>query len=141
MDISAWCGDYLNDPTVQLFSDMMKQKAQNKTRELAGTLPAGQSVIYTDSRTDEIYIHPTKSIYSFGNGLFHSQSVSCFITSDGCCARGECSLSYTARDYFKDPIDLCQRFGMCGVLQNVGGVPFWFGLKCTGSFSTFACRK
>lgn len=139
MDISAWCDDYIADASVASVTDSLQNEVRHRTRQLAGTLSPGQSVQFTRSRQDELYV---LSIYSFGNGLFHSQTVNCTIMgAANCCASAFCRSGYGAQDYFKDPVDLCQAGGACGAMQNVGGAPFWFGLSCSGIFSLSECKN
>ncbi|ROU08087.1 RHS repeat protein [Lysobacter enzymogenes] len=139
MDISAWCDDYIADASVASVTDSLQNEVRHRTRQLAGTLSPGQSVQFTRSRQDELYV---LSIYSFGNGLFHSQTVNCTIMgAANCCASAFCRSGYGAQDYFKDPVDLCQAGGACGAVQNVGGAPFWFGLSCSGIFSLSECKN
>ena len=133
LDISSACDDYISDSSISAVSESLKQEVRHRTRQLAGVLSPGESVDFVRSRADAHYIN---SIYSFGAGLFHNQTVNCTIVgASGCCASAFCRSGLGARDYFKDPIDLCQFLGVCGSLQNVGGSPLWFGLESAGNFT------
>jgi RHS repeat-associated protein len=139
MDISQWCGDYLSDPSILQRLNAAQQKIQKKTESLAGTLKAGKSVNYVDVERNSNYV--TK-IYAMGAGGIHVQAIHCVITgSGGCCARADCDIRFVALDLFDDPLDLCQTHGICGNARNVGGTPFWFGLRCDEGFITTACKK
>jgi len=140
LDISRWCGDYLSDPAILQRMNAAEQKIQRETASLAGSLADGQSVDYFDVERNTNYV--TK-IYSFGSGNIHTQAIDCKITGYGhhCCAKATCTIRFVALDRFDDPLDLCQRFGICTSIRNVGGTPFWFGLRCDEGFSASACKK
>jgi hypothetical protein len=134
-NISAYCNDYLSDPMVLQQTNMMENRVKNETRNRAGS--SGSSS-FSISQSSTLYI---TTIYSFGAGTGHRQRADCQFTGDGCCGTSTCTFSYYAVDRFDDPLDLCQSHGMCGSGRNVGGTPFWFGLSCSKSFSTRACRS
>jgi hypothetical protein len=134
-DISAYCPDYLSDPMVQLESHLIQRRVESETKARAGS-PGHSSYAFSQKRT--LYI---TSIYSFGAGVNHSQSVVCQFDGNGCCGTSTCTVSYYAVDRFDDPADLCQRFGVCGSVRNLLGTPFWFGLSCKSSLSATACKS
>ena len=134
-DISHWCNDYLQDSSIQLQTNKLKRKIDSKANSLAGL---NGTTNFTIKLRGFQYI---TSIYSFGAGVVHNQTAYCTAKGDGCCVSVECSLSYYAVDRFDDPLDLCQTYGICNDIRNLGGVPFWFGLTCHGKYSTSACKK
>jgi uncharacterized protein RhaS with RHS repeats len=78
-DISAYCGDYLSDPMVQLQTAIIKRRVQLETQNRAGSV--GRSS-YSFSQKETLYI---TSIYSFGAGVNHRQTVECDFVGNGCC--------------------------------------------------------
>ena len=134
-DISAYCPDYLSDPIVQLETNILKKRIELETQRRAGTV--GKSH-YSFSQKKRFVI---TSIYSFGEGNNHRQTVECDFEGNGCCGTSKCQLTFKALDLFDDPIDLCQKYGVCGAIRNVGGTPFWFGLTCKMTFSATACKN
>lgn len=134
VDISKWCADYLADPQVQMRTTLLKHKIDSEARKLSGS--KGEStILINDGKA--LYV---TGIYSFGAGNVHRQSAECTLKGDGCCVSARCTLRYYAVDRFDDPLDLCQRYGICGSIRNVGGTPFWFGLSCVGSYSSRNCK-
>jgi RHS repeat-associated protein len=134
-DISQYCGDYLSDPMVQAQTSLVKIRVEIETRKRAGTQG---TLTFSFRQNNPLHI---QSIYSFGAGVNHSQTVECTFTGDGCCGSSSCSIKYYAVDRFDDPVDLCQSYGICSEARNVGGTPFWFGLSCGGSASATACKR
>ncbi len=134
-DISAYCPDYLADPMVQLETHLIQKRVESETRARAGSL-GHSSYAFTQRRT--LYI---TSIYSFGGGVNHRQTVECEFDGNGCCGTSTCQVRYYALDRFDDPVDLCQRFGICSGVRNLLGTPFWFGLSCRTSLSATACKN
>jgi hypothetical protein len=134
MDISAWCPDYMADPMVRVQEQMLKQNIDIEVRKRAGLKGRDSFKI---RRNAQLYI---TSIQSFGAGIGHLQDADCEVEGNGCCATATCKLKFSAIDRYSDPLDLCQRWGICGGAQNVGGTVFWFGLGCNSSYSSTACK-
>ena len=60
----------------------------------------------------------------------------------GCPRYACCDQTLIAYDAFNDPVDLCQKHGLCGKIRNIGGAPFWFGLHCNGGgYDSYTCKK
>jgi RHS repeat-associated protein len=134
-DISGQCQDYLSDPIVQVYTNIMKRQVEMETQSRAGN-PGSSSFSFSEKRS--LYI---TSIYSFGSGNDHRQNVQCTFAGNGCCGTSTCKVTNSARDLFDDPRDLCEKHGICSDIRNLGGTPFWFGLSCETSFSVTACKK
>lgn len=134
VDISAWCDDYLADVTIQSETAVLKREVDRKAKDL---VEIKGKTVFSITKGGWQYV---TSIYSFGAGNTHKQTANCVAEGDGCCVTVDCKLQYEAWDIFKDPVDLCQAHGICDGIQNVGGIPFSFGLSCAGRYGTGACK-
>ncbi|CAN7516690.1 RHS repeat domain-containing protein [Acidovorax sp. LjRoot117] len=137
MDISEWCGDYVSDAQVEGSIESIKKDIKIQNKKLLGFRGTLQ---YQIKKNRNLVISPF-SIYSFGSGNGHMQDADCIASGDGCCVESKCSLTAKAFDRFTDPVDLCQRWGVCGGFRDLGGVAFNFGLSCSSKYSAKDCKN
>ena len=137
LDISAWCPDYISDAQVQGAMEILKKDIEIQNKKLRGLKG---TVKYQIKNNRNLTISPF-SIYSFGSGNGHMQDAECTAKGDGCCVQSKCKLTAKAFDRFTDPVDLCQNIGLCSGIQEIGGVPFNFGLSCSSKYSVKDCRE
>ena len=136
-DISSWCKDYVADEQVKTAMNILENDIRIQNKKLLGLDGA---VSYQIKNNKQLVIS-LFSIYSFGAGNGHMQDADCVATGDGCCVESKCSLKAKAFDRFTDQIDLCQRWGICGGIREVGGTPFNFELSCSSNFSVKDCKS
>ena len=137
-NISSWCKTYTADPQVKIAINIIKLDIMIHNKKLLGL---NGETSYQIKNNKRLYIDPM-SFWSFGAGNGHMQDADCVAIGDGCCVESKCQLKVKAFDSFTDPIDLCQRWGVCGNIKEIGGVPFYFGLSCpVGEFSVKDCKN
>ena len=136
LDISGWCPDYMADAQVEVSMEILKSEIKIQNKKLIGLKG---STAYQIKNNQKLYISAF-SIYSFGAGNGHLQDADCKAVGDGCCVESECSLMAKAFDRFEDPIDLCQAWGRCKGIKDIGGVPFNFGLSCPSTYRVKDCK-
>lgn len=139
VDISYACSDYLSDSRIDERARELEDEVEKVTESYAGVLHDGEAAAFFLRKQNANYI---SKIYAFGSGVIHIQTADCKVVGKGCnCAESNCNLMFVGLDEFDDPIDLCEKHGFCGKVRNLGGTPFWFGLKCGYPIAKYACKK
>ncbi len=131
VDISQWSSVYRTDVRVIRQIQIAQDKIRIETQRLADILTRGQSQIYVNNSSNEVYV---ESIYSFGGGYL-DVSINCTMMGIGCGASANCLLNFSTVDEYADPIDLHQYHHFPEWFANVGGVPYEFGLSWEESFT------
>jgi RHS repeat-associated protein len=135
LDISVFCPEYFEDEQVKWAKKNLEREIDAKAKSCVGFKGTDTFQI---RRNAHLYVW---SIYSFGSGIGHLQDADCTVVGDGCCARVKCSTRMKAIDRYSNPLALRERLGLRNGAENLGGTVFWFGLSCSGNYSSEACGK